>query len=181
MGIVDDAIENGVGDSRLPDHVVPGGHGKLGGDQRGFPAVAFLEDFEQVETLLIGQAMSAPVIEDEQFDPGKTVDKPREATIETSQRKILEQARHAQIENRVIEPGRLPAKGATEPGLSGAGLAGDDQILMRLEPCSLRKREDVAPVEPARRGKVDILDASIRGLSGFPCAGGRLNITPRWL
>ncbi len=59
MGIVDDAIENGVGDSRLTDHVVPGGNGKLGGDQRGFPAVAFLEDFEQVETLLIGQTMSA--------------------------------------------------------------------------------------------------------------------------
>lgn len=34
MGIVDDPIEYGIGDGGLADHVVPGRHGELGGDQR---------------------------------------------------------------------------------------------------------------------------------------------------
>lgn len=55
MGIVDDPVEYGISDSWLADHVVPGGHGKLGGDQRGFPPIALFEDFEQIEPLLIVQ------------------------------------------------------------------------------------------------------------------------------
>lgn len=161
MRIVDDAVEDGVGVGRLTDHVVPGAYRDLSGDQRGFRAVALFEDFEQVEALLIGQAMGAPVIQDEQIDPGKPVDKPREASIKASQRKILEQARHAQIEDRVVKPGCLPAEGAAEPGFPGGGLAGDDQILMSLELCPLCEREDIAPVEPALGGKVDIFDTGI--------------------
>jgi len=37
----------------------------------------------------------------------------------------------------MIEPGSLAAKGTTQPCFSGSGLAGNDQILMRLEPCPL--------------------------------------------
>jgi hypothetical protein len=36
---VDDAIENGVADRRLADHLMPG-HGELAGDQNGAAAVA---------------------------------------------------------------------------------------------------------------------------------------------
>jgi hypothetical protein len=69
------------------------------------------EDFEQLDALLIAQGMGAPVIEDEQIDPGKPVDKPREAAIKAGQGKILEQARHAQIEDRVVEPCCLATEG----------------------------------------------------------------------
>ena len=47
MGIVDDAIEDGIGDGRLTDHVVPLGDGDLGGDQRRFTPVALFEDFRR--------------------------------------------------------------------------------------------------------------------------------------
>jgi hypothetical protein len=37
---MDDAIENGVADRRLADHLMPGWHGKLASDQDGAAAVA---------------------------------------------------------------------------------------------------------------------------------------------
>ena len=65
MGIVDNTIEDGVGDGGFADHGVPGRHGKLGGYQRRFAAVSLLEDFEQVEPLLIVQRVRSPVVENE--------------------------------------------------------------------------------------------------------------------
>jgi hypothetical protein len=58
VGIVDNPVEYGIGDSCLADHVVPVGHGELSGDQRGSPPIEFLEDFEQIEPLLIAQRVA---------------------------------------------------------------------------------------------------------------------------
>ena len=53
MRVVDDAVENGVGDGRLADHVVPFVDWHLGGDQSRLSAIAFLADFQEVEALAI--------------------------------------------------------------------------------------------------------------------------------
>lgn len=53
---------------------MPLGDRQLRGDQRRFPAMAFLEDFQQIETLLVGQAVGAPVVKDEQLHPSQLVD-----------------------------------------------------------------------------------------------------------
>ncbi len=63
MGVVDDAIEDGVGDGGLPDHVVPLSDGELGCNQRRFASVALLEDFQKIETLLVVEGVGAPVIQ----------------------------------------------------------------------------------------------------------------------
>lgn len=47
--IVDDPIEDCVCYGRFSYQVVPLGDGKLRGDLRRIPAIAFLEDFQQVE------------------------------------------------------------------------------------------------------------------------------------
>ena len=48
MGIVDEAIEDGVGIGRIADDLVPDRYWQLAGDDRRAAAVALLEDFEQV-------------------------------------------------------------------------------------------------------------------------------------
>ena len=53
MGVVDDAVEDGVGDSGLTDHVVPLSNRQLGGNQSRFAPVALFEDFQEIEALLI--------------------------------------------------------------------------------------------------------------------------------
>ncbi len=51
MGVVDEPVEDGVGEDGVADDVVPGVDGKLAGDDGGAAAVAVLEDLEQVAAL----------------------------------------------------------------------------------------------------------------------------------
>ena len=68
MGVVDDAIEDCVGDGGLADHLMPARDRELGGDDGGPSLVALFEQLEQVEALLIGQTVGAPVIENQKLD-----------------------------------------------------------------------------------------------------------------
>jgi len=94
MCVVDDSVEDGVGDGWFADHVVPLSDGQLGGDERGFSPVALLKDFQQIEALLI--AVGAPIVDNQQLDTGEFVDQPWEAAIEARHGEIFEQARHKQ-------------------------------------------------------------------------------------
>jgi hypothetical protein len=47
MGIVDQAIEDGVGLGRIADDFVPDGYRQLAGDDRRAAAVTLLEDFQR--------------------------------------------------------------------------------------------------------------------------------------
>ena len=62
VGIVDDTVEDGVGDGRLTDHVVPLGDGQLGSDHGRFAPVALFEDFQEIEALLIIERVGAPIV-----------------------------------------------------------------------------------------------------------------------
>ena len=86
VGIVDGTVEDGVGDGGFTDHVVPLGDGQLGGDHGRSTPVALFEDFQEIEALLIIERVGAPIVENEQLDPRRLVDEPREATVETSRR-----------------------------------------------------------------------------------------------
>ena len=65
--IVNDAVEDGVSDCGLPDHVMPTRDGELSDDDCGAPLIAFLEEIEEIEALLIGQPVGAQVVDDEEL------------------------------------------------------------------------------------------------------------------
>ena len=134
----------------LCNQVMPSGHRDLGGDQGGFSPIAFLDDFEQVEALLVGEAVGPEVIEDEQLDAGKLVDEAGKAAIEAGERQVLEQARHAHIEHGMIEPCRLPAEGAGQPRLAGAGRTG---LIMPVIRMARQRRLSVTPFIRVRAGR----------------------------
>ena len=62
MSIVDDAIEDGVGDGRLADDVVPSVDRDLAGEI-GAVAAALLDDLQQVASLVGRERFEAPVVE----------------------------------------------------------------------------------------------------------------------
>jgi len=66
VGVVDEAVEDGIGEGRLADHLVPGLYGELAGDQRRARAVAVFDDLHQVAALTGGKAIRAPVVEDQE-------------------------------------------------------------------------------------------------------------------
>ena len=68
MGIVDEAIEDGVGIGRIADDLVPDRYWQLAGDDRRAAAVTLLEDFEQVVTGVGIKRLKPPVVEDQQLD-----------------------------------------------------------------------------------------------------------------
>ena len=167
MGVVDDPVEDRVGDGGFADHLMPARARELGGDDGGAPLVAFFEQLQQVETLLIGQTVRAPVVEDQKLHAGELVDQAREAAIEPGGCHLLEQARHTRIGDGVIHTRRLMGEGAGQPGLSSAGLAGEDDLLMGLEPPALGQRQDLAAIEATRCCKVDVF--GLPGTSAPDC------------
>ena len=160
-GIVNDPIENGVGDGGFANHVMPTRDGQLGGDDGGSPMIALIEELEQIEPLLVGQPMRAPVVEDQQLDVCQLVDEAGKAPIEARHDNILEERRHPDIRDRVIETSRLMGEGACQPGLAGASLTCEDHLLPGLDPVALCEHEDLAAIKPTAGGKIDIFDAGI--------------------
>lgn len=161
MRIVDDPVEDGVGDGGFSDHLMPSRDRKLGGDDCGSALVALFEEFEQIKALLIGEGMGAPVVEHQELDAGEFVDETRESTIESGHAHILEQAGHAHVGYRVVQSRSLMPEGAGQPRFAGSGQSGDDDLFMSLEPSALGKREDLAPIQSPVCREVDILDARV--------------------
>jgi hypothetical protein len=60
MSVMDDAVEDGVGEGWFADQIVPAVDRGLAGDQRGAATVAVLDDLQQVVTLLGAERLETP-------------------------------------------------------------------------------------------------------------------------
>ena len=67
MGVVHEAVEDGVGDGRVGDHLVPVFDVDLTGHDGAAAALPIVEDLEQVATLVRRDVGEPPVVEDQQF------------------------------------------------------------------------------------------------------------------
>ena len=66
--VVHEAIEDGVGDGRIGNRVMPVIDRQLAGHDRRAAVVPILDDLEYVATLLLGERGEAPIIQDQQID-----------------------------------------------------------------------------------------------------------------
>ena len=71
MGIVDDAVEDGVGEGGFADDVVPLRQRQLAGDQDGGVVVSVLDDFHEIASLIGIEAVGAPIVEDQEIGSGE--------------------------------------------------------------------------------------------------------------
>ena len=60
MRVVDDPVENGVGQCRVADDLVPVVDRHLAGDDQRAGAIAILDDFQQIALLFGEQWLEAP-------------------------------------------------------------------------------------------------------------------------
>ena len=107
IGVVDDAIEDGVGESRVADDIVPLVEGELAGNERRAAAIAVLDDLHQIAPLVGGEPVRAPVVEDQQIGLDQGAEQAGEATVTVGKFEIGEQPRHAGVQHRVAIPARL--------------------------------------------------------------------------
>ena len=126
-----EAVEDGIGDCRIDDHLVPVIDGELTGHNRRAAAMAIVDDFEQVAALLRGQWRQPPVIEDQKLDTGEALEEAYIPSVAARQCKCVEQAWYAIIEHRSIITACLVSERAGEPALARAGFPGDQEATWR--------------------------------------------------
>jgi len=158
---VHEAVQDGICDGGIDDHLVPMIDGELTRHDGRAAAVAIVDDFEQISALLRRQRRQPPVVEDQKLDAGEALEQAYIASIAACPRKCVEQAWHAMVEHRSIVTACLVAEGAGEPTLSRAGLAGDQKVLSPPDPVAGRELREQRPVETARRLGVEILNGRV--------------------
>jgi hypothetical protein len=121
MGVVDDAIEDGVGQGRIADQIMPSIDRDLAGDQRGTSAVPFLGDLQEVAALFRTERFQPPIVQDQQLHSAECPHKPGVTTIAMCQRQIGEQPGDTLVEYRVIVAACLMSKRAGEPRFPNSG------------------------------------------------------------
>jgi hypothetical protein len=99
VGVVDEAIENGVGDRGVPNGSMPGIHGELTCDDGGCAAVAVLEDFEQIAAFCGGEHRQSPIIQNQKLSAAEAFEEPGVTSVAARQRERLEQPWNAMIED----------------------------------------------------------------------------------
>ena len=166
MGVVDNAVEDGVGERRVADHGMPTVDRKLTGDQGGAAPVAVLDDLEQVVSLLGTERLETPVVEDKELDAAEGAHEAGITAIAFAEGQIAEQPWDALVEHGAVVAAGLVAKGAGQPALADPGRPFDDQVLRLLDPSPTRERLEEGAVEPACRAVIDVLDRSLMAQAG---------------
>src|SRR5258708_38781757 len=68
VGVVDEAIEDCVGDGGVADDFVPAIDGQLAGDDDRTSFISVLDDLEQVAALIGVERLRSPVVQNEQIE-----------------------------------------------------------------------------------------------------------------
>lgn len=62
IGVMNKAVENGIGDGRIADHVIPVIHGNLTCEDCGTLLVAILDDFQEIAALFVVELLRPPIV-----------------------------------------------------------------------------------------------------------------------
>ena len=134
MGVVDEAIQDAVGNGGIADLIVPMGDGYLAGQNRRARGVTIIADFQKVATFVMGQRRHGPVIDDQNIGVGKVIQQFGEAAVGAGHGQIAQQAWRSGIESGKAVTNRLLGKGASQEAFSNAGWAGQNQVVMLSHP-----------------------------------------------
>ncbi len=100
--VVDDPIQDGIGQRRIADDLVPAVDRHLAGDDQRAGVVAVLDDFQQIALLLGQQRLGPPIVQDQQLHAAQRPHHPGVTAVTARQRQIGEHARDSLIQYGVI-------------------------------------------------------------------------------
>jgi hypothetical protein len=161
MGIMNEAVQDGVGVSWVSNDVVPGCHGKLGGDDRRSAPIAFFEDFQEIVAGAGVERFEAEVVEDQEIGATKGFEQAWMAPVAAREGQVLTELRPAMINDGAIVAAGLLANGAGEPTFPGPARPDQGQIIAGVDPLTFGELLEQGSVEPARGAIVDVFDARL--------------------
>jgi hypothetical protein len=150
VGVVDEAVKNGVCVSRIADNVVPPVDWELAGDDCRFSPVAFFEDFEEIMPCGGIERFETPVVKDEELHAPKRPQESGIAAIAARQCEISEELGNALIENGSVIAAGAVAGRASEPAFADAGWAAQDDVIVGIDPTALGELLEQGAIETAR-------------------------------
>ncbi len=161
MGVVEDAVEDGVGDRLIGEVLVPLLGRQLAGHDRRSLAVAVLEDLEQVTAFLVAGRAEAPVVDHEHVDARELDEQTDVTAVGARESKLVEKARGTTIDGAESATTRLLRERARDVRLADARRAGDDHVLVLVHPATGCELAHDGLVELAFGRVVDVLDARL--------------------
>jgi len=115
MGVVNEAVEDGIGISRVADEGVPFVDRDLAGEDGRAAPVAFLEDLVEVTTGTGVERFEAPIVEDEELDAGEAAQDAGIAAIAAGECEFGEELGNPLIENRAVVAAGFVTQGTSKP------------------------------------------------------------------
>ncbi len=125
VGVVDEAIEDCVGDGGISDNFVPAIDGQLAGDDDRTSFISVFDDLEQIAALIGVERLRSPVIKNEQIETSDSTQHLGITAIGAAECKGREETWHAMVRNCEVVPTSLVAEGASEPALADAAQSRD--------------------------------------------------------
>jgi hypothetical protein len=92
VGIVDEAVADGIGDARIADMVVPLLDGELAGDDGRARGGAIVEDLVEVAPFGVVDLDESPVVEDEDVDAGDLGEETPVGSVGASEGELVEES-----------------------------------------------------------------------------------------
>ena len=166
MGVVDEAVEDGVGVGRVADDLVPFVDRDLAGEDGRATAVAFFEDLVKIAAGAGVERFEAPIVEDEELSAVEAAHDACVASVAARQGEIGEEFGDALIQNGAVVAAGFVAEGTGKPAFADAGRPAQDQIVVRVDPLAGGEFVKQRPIQAAMNSIVDVLDDGIVAQSG---------------
>ena len=141
--VVNEPIEDGVGDATAAEILVPVADRQLRGDDRGPDAVSLFKGFQEILLFTIAQAGKTKIIEDEDGGFRQTLQEPIIGAVGARLHEEIQQCRQPQILDGEAAATGVLAERLGDKALAGAGEAGNQQRLMGRDPTVLRQLQQL--------------------------------------
>src|SRR5215831_851244 len=173
MGVVNKAVKDRVGISRITNEGMPFIDGDLAGEDRRAATVTLLEDLVEVTTGAGVERFEAPIVKDEELDTGKAAQDASIAAIAAGERELGEELGDALIKDRAVVTASLVTERTGKPTLADPGGPAQDQIVVRLDPVAIGELVEQRAVEAARGSVVDVFNRGVLAQSGVAQSRGQ--------
>jgi hypothetical protein len=171
MGIVNQAVEDGIGNGRVGNHLVPVFDRQLASDNDRTAIVSVVDDLQKIAALIGRERRQPPVVEDQQRDAREGTQQTGMTAVSARQSQSIQQPGYALIEYGTIVSASLLAQRASNEAFADPGRPDDDQVLLALDPIAGDELVEQCAIEAAHSLEGDILGHRI------PPAHGSRHIT----
>jgi len=178
MGVVDQAVQDGIGQGGVPDLGVPFICWELSGHKGGTEAVTVFEDFQEVPALFFSQGGQTPIVQGDQIGFGEGGQELGIASVPFGELEVLEETVKAEITDRVALSTGFVGQGTGQEGFTASGGAGNENIVVLIHPVAGTQLGDQGFVQAARVAEVDILQGRWLSQPGLTETGFQPAIFP---